>query len=253
MTSSKLMPVLLVATCAAPALAQSDASPEGLEDWAQSMQQEMEQLRLENRRMQSEISELRAATDADWMTEERRSEIEGLVRDVLADADTRSSLLQSGVIAGWSDHFFLASPDDSFHLRVGGQMQVRGIVNYQDSGNRIVYGFENTRTKLGLSGHVFNRDTEFMVRGNYGRDGGSLTLEDAWIQMRLNNDWAIRIGQFKLPMHREELVSSSRQLAVERSVPIPAPLVLARVPVSYTHLTLPTKCRKCRSRWSPYH
>ena len=25
------------------------------------------------------------------------------------------------------------------------------------------------------------------------------------------------------------------------------------VPVSYTHLTLPTICFKCRSRWSPYH
>ena len=24
-------------------------------------------------------------------------------------------------------------------------------------------------------------------------------------------------------------------------------------PVSYTHLTLPTKSRECRSRWSPYH
>ena len=24
-------------------------------------------------------------------------------------------------------------------------------------------------------------------------------------------------------------------------------------PVSYTHLTLPTTCRGCRSRWSPYH
>ena len=24
-------------------------------------------------------------------------------------------------------------------------------------------------------------------------------------------------------------------------------------PVSYTHLTLPTICFKCRSRWSPYH
>ena len=23
--------------------------------------------------------------------------------------------------------------------------------------------------------------------------------------------------------------------------------------VSYTHLTLPTTCRGCRSRWSPYH
>ena len=26
-----------------------------------------------------------------------------------------------------------------------------------------------------------------------------------------------------------------------------------RTPVSYTHLTLPTICFKCRSRWSPYH
>ena len=24
-------------------------------------------------------------------------------------------------------------------------------------------------------------------------------------------------------------------------------------PVSYTHLTLPTKQAQCRSRWSPYH
>ena len=25
------------------------------------------------------------------------------------------------------------------------------------------------------------------------------------------------------------------------------------IPVSYTHLTLPTTMRLCRSRWSPYH
>ena len=25
------------------------------------------------------------------------------------------------------------------------------------------------------------------------------------------------------------------------------------MPVSYTHLTLPTSCVQCRSRWSPYH
>ena len=24
-------------------------------------------------------------------------------------------------------------------------------------------------------------------------------------------------------------------------------------PVSYTHLTLPTRCHRCRSRWSPEH
>ena len=27
----------------------------------------------------------------------------------------------------------------------------------------------------------------------------------------------------------------------------------ASFPVSYTHLTLPTKSDECRSRWSPYH
>ena len=26
-----------------------------------------------------------------------------------------------------------------------------------------------------------------------------------------------------------------------------------RIPVSYTHLTLPTNMHVCRSRWSPYH
>ena len=28
---------------------------------------------------------------------------------------------------------------------------------------------------------------------------------------------------------------------------------LTPIPVSYTHLTLPTTLVKCRSRWSPYH
>ena len=29
--------------------------------------------------------------------------------------------------------------------------------------------------------------------------------------------------------------------------------VVGEWPVSYTHLTLPTSCSACRSRWSPYH
>ena len=31
------------------------------------------------------------------------------------------------------------------------------------------------------------------------------------------------------------------------------PFLNAFPPVSYTHLTLPTIIRECRSRWSPYH
>ena len=29
--------------------------------------------------------------------------------------------------------------------------------------------------------------------------------------------------------------------------------IVASIPVSYTHLTLPTMLAQCRSRWSPYH
>ena len=29
--------------------------------------------------------------------------------------------------------------------------------------------------------------------------------------------------------------------------------IFENTPVSYTHLTLPTILRSCRSRWSPYH
>ena len=31
------------------------------------------------------------------------------------------------------------------------------------------------------------------------------------------------------------------------------PLYGSLIPVSYTHLTLPTTTPQCRSRWSPYH
>ena len=30
-------------------------------------------------------------------------------------------------------------------------------------------------------------------------------------------------------------------------------IIMTSNPVSYTHLTLPTRCHRCRSRWSPYH
>ena len=33
----------------------------------------------------------------------------------------------------------------------------------------------------------------------------------------------------------------------------PDPDTARQVTVSYTHLTLPTTCTRCRSRWSPYH
>ena len=44
----------------------------------------------------------------------------------------------------------------------------------------------------------------------------------------------------------------AEQLGVSRQI-AQRLIAYAVEPVSYTHLTLPTKEDECRSRWSPYH
>ena len=54
----------------------------------------------------------------------------------------------------------------------------------------------------------------------------------------------------------DRAAADARQLwtfrAGESTARVPVPLRW-EAPVSYTHLTLPTNCAVCRSRWSPYH
>lgn len=171
--------------------------------------------------LKAELAELRGQTGDNWLTEQRASEIRGLVQDVLADADTRSSLQGSGMTAGWDRGFFLASPDGNYRLRVQGQIQFRYAMNFRDSDDSIdstTHGFENRRTKLNFSGNVIDRTWKYRVQGAFNRSGGDFGLEDAWIQKDFENGFYIRAGQFKPPVLREELISSGRQLAVERSL-----------------------------------
>ncbi|MCP4836679.1 MAG: hypothetical protein GY895_18160, partial [Phycisphaera sp.] len=46
--------------------------------------------------LKQELAELKQQNGQDWLTEQRSSEIRGIVQDVLADADTRTSLQSSG-------------------------------------------------------------------------------------------------------------------------------------------------------------
>src|SRR5262245_40298542 len=83
--------------------------------------------------LQQQVDELKAANDDNWLTEQRADEIRGLVQDVIADADTRASLLQSGVMAGWDKGFFISSADGNWRLNIGGQIQIRYVYNWQDN------------------------------------------------------------------------------------------------------------------------
>ena len=176
--------------------------------------------------LREEITQLKQENNEGWLTEQRSAEIRGVVQDVLADADTRASFQDSAATAGWKKGFFLASPDGNFSLKVSGQLQVRYVLNSRKGDQKLgpfnppntQWGFENRRTKLSFSGNVFDKSWTYKIKGAFARAGGNFFLEDGYVQKKLDGGLAIKVGQFKAPWMREELVSSSKQLTVERSI-----------------------------------
>ena len=184
--------------------------------------------------MRESLDELRAESQEDWLTEERADEIRSLIHAVLTDADNRTSLVGDGVLGGWSDGFFLASSDGRFKLTIGGLMQERYVMNHQRDGfgslsDRWRGGLENTRTRLDIGGHIFDKDTTFLVQAGWGYlDPNAISntpllrigarLWDSWIKFKLNEEWSVKLGVFMLPFTRESLVSDKYQLAVDRTL-----------------------------------
>jgi len=175
--------------------------------------------------LKQELAQLKQENSQDWLTEQRSAEIRGIVQDVLADADTRTSLQSSGAMAGYNNGFFLASPDGNFSLKVGGQVQVRWTMNSAKDQNTD-WGFENRRTKLDFQGNVFSKDWTYRVRAAFnqgapnpgGTADGAAAIDLAYIEKSMDNGMSIRVGQFRAPWMREVIVDSAYQLAAERSI-----------------------------------
>ena len=170
--------------------------------------------------LRSEVSALKAQTGENWLDEQRSEEVRALVQDVLSDADTRASLLQSGMSAGWDNGFFIASPDGNFRLQFGATVKVRFVYNNQDEAadaDEDRWGFENRRTRLRFKGHAFDPSWMYFIQGDFGLSG-TFALLDAWIDKDLGNGWTFRAGKFMTPFTREPLVGHHKPLAVERSI-----------------------------------
>ncbi len=174
------------------------------------------------------IDQLEAKQDDNWLTEQRAEEIRGLVQDVLADADTRASLLAQGVTAGYDNGAVISSADGNWSLRTNIHMQQRFVYNDQDEGalggaiDEDRYGFENTRTKFILTGNVVNQDWIYKVEINVGSPSDAFSDDredtgDAYLGYKYDDGLTVLFGTMKAPLLREELVDSRYQLAVERS------------------------------------
>jgi hypothetical protein len=214
---------------AGPVLAASAPPADG--DQAQidrelrGLREMLERIEEDNRTLRRDVDALRAESDEDWLSAARAADIRAMVEDVVADASDRTSLQGNGLLAGWDGGFFLQDPDGRFRLGFGGQLQTRFVFNrlQEDQFDRTRSGFEITRTRLTLSGYVINPNFEYLIatdatRNEPGLVTGLFYLRDGWARYRFDNDWSVRVGQFKLPFNREELVDARYQQAIERTL-----------------------------------
>jgi hypothetical protein len=145
-------------------------------------------------------------------------EVRAVVAEMLNDAETRSSLLADG---GHDANGFMIS-GEGFTLRVGGQIQFRYLLNFNDDqGNDDGFesGFQSRRTKLWFAGNIINEKWHYKIMANFDHAGdGGLQLEDAYTTYDFGSGFYTKLGQFKLAFLREENISDAKQLAVERSI-----------------------------------
>ncbi len=141
------------------------------------------------------------------------------VREAVDDylASSSGAALATQGSSGYEDGIVLRG--GPFLLRINGLMQVRFVSNHQEQtlGDPERHGFENTRTRLLLTGHAWSERWTYRIETNFDVDGGRLVLLDAHVAYDLGGGWSVQFGQCKCPVLREERVDEKFQLAVERS------------------------------------
>jgi hypothetical protein len=170
-------------------------------------------LEAQNEELRGRISELESRLVAvesqssdSWLTEQRADEVRALVQDVLADADTRSSLLSQGMTAGYDDGAVIASADGNWLLRTNLHMQTRYELNFGNDVDESPFafpsgwgstdddrwGFETTRVKFILSGNVVSPEWFYYVDINVGT---AVQWENYTLGFDLNGDGNISLDE----------------------------------------------------------
>jgi hypothetical protein len=164
--------------------------------------------------LKAQIASMKASQGDAWLTEQRAAEIRGIVTDVLADAETRSSLQGSGAGAGYDGGFFMSSADGNYSMKVNVLQQIRWSFNDNDSpvggAEQQSFGFENKRTRLTFSGNMVDSSWSYKVAYYFGASndvegyaGANGNLADAWVSKDFGNGFAMYVGQFRLPFGAE--------------------------------------------------
>ena len=165
--------------------------------------------------LKAEIAALKGNQGEQWLTEQRADQIRGVVQDVLADSNTRSSFQQAGgATAGYNNGFFISSADGNYSLKINALEQVRFVWNntYQgktdgpDGNDANQWGFENRRTQAFFSGNVVDPSWKYLVgiaydaqNDPYSADAGNFGLYYAMVTKTFGDGFSVSVGQMNVP------------------------------------------------------
>jgi len=152
-------------------------------------------------------------------------QVDATVERVLNDAQHRSQLLQmQGFTAGYDKgRFTIQDASGDWVLRPSLEFQFRGVGNIRDGGSSggdddKQKGLEVSRMAFGFDGNACTPNLTYMFQWNTDRDGGSVFLETAVVKYFINDDMAIRAGQYRNPVFHEQAIGPTMQLAADRSL-----------------------------------
>ena len=120
------------------------------------------------------------------------------------------------VTAGWQDGFFIQSADGDFRLQIGLLVQADGRFALDDSNEAVVNTFAFRRLRPYLKGRL-SRRFEFYFNPDFA--GGTLVVQDAYVDTVFAPAFRIRAGKGKTPFGLERLHSASNLLFFNRALP----------------------------------
>ncbi len=169
--------------------------------------------------LQSQVSDLQAKENQNWLTQERANQIKAIVQDVLADSKTHTQF-EDGASYGYNNGFYIQTPDKNFKLQLNGYMQFRytftdstvkheGFTTTPKSGD--ASGFDFRYARLTFSGNVFTPNLTYLVTGDFAgnsTNANDFQVVDAYMAYRFNDLLNVRAGAFLAPFSRLEYISS---------------------------------------------
>ena len=220
MRSSRVVSLLLAMALPVQLLpAQTPAENPSVEERLQAIENKLQQL---ERRIDAATQTTAAAPNdtAAAASTDRLAALDQKVRilERNRELDQEAALAkakETPVISAGPDGFSISNADKSYRLKVGGYAQADGRYFYDDPTHALINTFNVRRARLNFDGTV-GKYVDFRIAPEFGN--GSVSLFDAYGDVKFKPYAVLRGGKFKDPVGLEVLANDTELTFIERSL-----------------------------------